>query len=166
MPPGTRILWRMTTATNAMTTPTINNIGFSPLSGPLSAYRDPCTSTVPLSVRLCTGVERVNSVGAATASSNIACGGTVGSPRHTCALGNGAVQRRRVLFWHATRMLKAVLATVWVSVALIAGIAGNLNSVTSWTILAGVAVIPPIVMMWRWNAPRQTMSESIQEARR
>lgn len=62
--------------------------------------------------------------------------------------------------------MQAVLATVWVSVALIAGIAGNLNSVTSWTILAGVAVIPPIVMMWRWNAPRQTMSESIQEARR
>ena len=62
--------------------------------------------------------------------------------------------------------LKAVLATVWVSAALIAGIAGNLNSLSSWTVLAGVAVIPPIVMMWRWNAPRQTMSESIQEARR
>jgi hypothetical protein len=63
-PPGTRVLGRMTTATNAMTTPTINNIGFSPLSGPLSPYRDPCTSTDPLSVRLCTGVERVNPVGA------------------------------------------------------------------------------------------------------
>ena len=63
--------------------------------------------------------------------------------------------------------LKGVLATVWLSAALIAGIAGNLNSVTSWTVLAGVAVIPPIVeMMLRWNAPRQTMSESIQEGRR
>jgi hypothetical protein len=63
--------------------------------------------------------------------------------------------------------LNGVLATVWLLAALIAGIAGNHNSVTSWTVLAGVAVIPPILeMMWRWNAPRQTMSESIQEGRR
>ena len=63
--------------------------------------------------------------------------------------------------------LKGALAAVWLSAALIAGIAGNQNSVTSWTVLAGVAVIPPILeMMWRWNAPRQTMSESIQEGRR
>ena len=72
---------------------------------PLSAYRDPCTSTDPLSVRLCTG-RRARELcrGPATASSNIACGGTVGSPRPTCALGNSAVQRQRVLFWHATRI--------------------------------------------------------------
>jgi hypothetical protein len=62
--------------------------------------------------------------------------------------------------------LKAVLATVWVSAVLIAGLAGNLNSLSSWAVLAGGAVLPPIVMMWRWNAPGQTMSESIQEARR
>jgi cyanate permease len=62
--------------------------------------------------------------------------------------------------------LKAVIATVWVSAVLIAGLLGNLNSLSSWAVLAGVALLPPIVMMWRWNAPRQTMSESIQEARR
>jgi hypothetical protein len=62
--------------------------------------------------------------------------------------------------------LKAVLATVWVSAVLIAGPAGNLNSLSSWAALAGVAVLPPIVMMWGWNAPRQSMSVSIQEARR
>jgi len=62
--------------------------------------------------------------------------------------------------------LKGVLATAWVSAALIVGIAGNLNSVMGWTALAGIAIVPPSVMMWRWNAPRQTMSESIQEARR
>ena len=62
--------------------------------------------------------------------------------------------------------LKAGLAILWVSAALIAGIAGNVDSGASWTVLAGLAIIPPIVMMWRWNAPPQTMSESIQEARR
>ena len=62
--------------------------------------------------------------------------------------------------------LKAGLAILWVSAALIAGIAGNVDSGASWTVLAGLAIIPPIVMMWRWNAPPQTLSESIQEARR
>jgi hypothetical protein len=36
----------------------------------------------------------------------------------------------------------------------------------SWALLAGVALLPPLVMMWRWNTPAQTMSEIIQEARR
>ena len=62
--------------------------------------------------------------------------------------------------------LKASLAILWVSAALIAGIGGNVDSGASWTVLAGLAIMPPIVMMWRWNAPPQTMSESIQEARR
>ena len=62
--------------------------------------------------------------------------------------------------------LKAGLATLWISAALIAGIIGNIDSAASWTALASIAIIPPIVMMWRWNAPPQTMSESIQEARR
>jgi hypothetical protein len=73
---------------------------------------------------------------------------------------------RGVRFCMQLVSLKGVLATVWVSAALIGGIAGNVNSLTSWTVLAGIAVIPPTVMIWRWNAPPQTMSESIQEARR
>ena len=62
--------------------------------------------------------------------------------------------------------IKAIIAMLWVSTVSVVGIAGNLNSVASWTVLAGVAVVPPLVMMWRWNDPRQTMSETIQEARR
>jgi len=62
--------------------------------------------------------------------------------------------------------IKAIIAMLWVSTAFIVGIAGNLNSFSSWTVFAGVAVVPPLVMMWRWNDPRQTMSETIQEALR
>ena len=62
--------------------------------------------------------------------------------------------------------LKAVSAIVWVSAVCIAGIAGHLNALSSWTTLVGVAVLPPLVMMWGWTNPRQTMSESIQEALR
>lgn len=62
--------------------------------------------------------------------------------------------------------IKAIIAMLWVSTVTVVGIAGNLNSVTSWIVLAVVAIVPPLVVMWRWNDPRQTMSESIQEVLR
>ena len=62
--------------------------------------------------------------------------------------------------------LKAGLATIWVSTVVIAGFAGNLDSPSRWAVLVGFAVFPPLVMAWRLNAPVQTMSESIQQARR
>lgn len=57
-------------------------------------------------------------------------------------------------------------AALWVSAITIAGIAGSANSFVVWTVLTGVALFPPVVMMWWWNTSRQTMSQSIQEARR
>ena len=62
--------------------------------------------------------------------------------------------------------IKPIVAMLWVSAAFVIGIAGNVDSLSSWTVLAGVAVVPPLVMMWRWHDPRQTMSETIQEALR
>ena len=62
--------------------------------------------------------------------------------------------------------IKAIIAMLWVSTVTVVGIAGNLNSVTSWIVLAVVAVVPPLVVMWRWNDPRPTMSESSQEVLR
>ena len=62
--------------------------------------------------------------------------------------------------------IKATVTAVWVSAVCTAGLAGNLRSLPGWAVLAGLAVLPPLVMMWRWNDPRQTMSETIQEALR
>jgi Flp pilus assembly protein TadB len=62
--------------------------------------------------------------------------------------------------------IKAIIAMLWVSTVCVVVIAGNLNAVASWFVLAVVAVVPPLVVMWRWNDPRQTMSESIQEVLR
>lgn len=59
-----------------------------------------------------------------------------------------------------------VMALLWVSAVFIVGIAGNVDSFSSWAVLMGVAVVPPLVMMWRWHDARQSMSESIQEALR
>ena len=62
--------------------------------------------------------------------------------------------------------IKALIAMLWVSTVSIAGVAAHLNSVSSWTVLAGVAVVPPLIMMWRWQDPRPAVAEPIQEARR
>jgi hypothetical protein len=62
--------------------------------------------------------------------------------------------------------IKLILAMLWVLAAFIIGIAGNVDSFLGWAVLTGVAVVPPLVVMWRWNDPRQTMSESIQHAGR
>jgi hypothetical protein len=60
--------------------------------------------------------------------------------------------------------IEATVANVWVSAVCTAGIAGDLRSLSGWTVLSDLAVLPPLAMMSRWNSPRQSMSESIQEA--
>jgi hypothetical protein len=61
---------------------------------------------------------------------------------------------------------KLAVAAGWMSAVCAAGIAGGLDSLASWTVLAAVAVVPSVVMLWHWHHPGQTLSESIQEARR
>jgi hypothetical protein len=61
---------------------------------------------------------------------------------------------------------KPIIAILCVSAAFVIGLAGNADSFWSWTVLSGVPVIPLLAMMWRWNDPRQAMSESLHEVRR
>ncbi len=49
---------------------------------------------------------------------------------------------------------------------LIAGLAGHVQSLSGWTALVALAIFPPLVVTWRWHAPGQSMSESIQKALR
>jgi Flp pilus assembly protein TadB len=62
--------------------------------------------------------------------------------------------------------IKAVIAMLWVVAVTIAGIVGNVNSLLLWTVLATVALLPPVLIVRRWSEPRQSMSQSIQEALR
>ena len=62
--------------------------------------------------------------------------------------------------------IKATIAMLWVSTVSIVGVAANVNSLSNWTAFGVVALIPLLVMMWRWNDPLPTMSQSIQEALR
>ena len=61
---------------------------------------------------------------------------------------------------------KNTFAVLWFLLALALGFAFNVTSPTAWAVLAGLAVIPPVVMRRFWMPPPQTLSESIQEARR
>lgn len=62
--------------------------------------------------------------------------------------------------------VRSIIAMLWVSAAFVVGITGSMDPLSSWTLLASVAFVPPLVMMWRWNDSRQTMSQSIQEVLR
>jgi hypothetical protein len=63
-------------------------------------------------------------------------------------------------------VIKAVAATLWVTALSAVGIVGGVRSTSSWLLLAGIAVVPPLVMMGRMNAPSKSMSESIGEVLR
>jgi hypothetical protein len=62
--------------------------------------------------------------------------------------------------------IKAALTSLWISGVCTAGITGDVKTLSGWTLLASLAVLPPLVMLWRWSNPRPTMSERIQEALR
>jgi hypothetical protein len=62
--------------------------------------------------------------------------------------------------------LKITLAFAWVIAMCGIGLAGNVNSPSSWTLVAASALGPPFIMMRYWNHPGQSMSQSIQEVLR
>lgn len=62
--------------------------------------------------------------------------------------------------------IKATVTPIWVCAVCAAGVALNVGSVSGWMVLAALATVPPLVMIWRWSEPAATMSEIIREARR
>jgi hypothetical protein len=60
--------------------------------------------------------------------------------------------------------MKATVATLWISGVCVVGIAADVDSLSGWAALAGLAALVPLVMLWRWNSPRQRMHGSIREA--
>jgi len=64
------------------------------------------------------------------------------------------------------RSIQVFIALMWVLIVTIAALAGDVNSVFHWTILAAVALFPSCVMMRWWSDPRRSISQTIQEALR
>ena len=63
--------------------------------------------------------------------------------------------------------IKMSVSVTWVVIAMVIAIA--LAPDMSWTkglMLAGLGLLPPLAILFLWNEPAQTMSESINDARR
>lgn len=65
-----------------------------------------------------------------------------------------------------TDHVKPVLIGVWILAVGVLGSVVGPGSFTGWTVLAAVALTPPIVMMQLWQKPAPSMSESIRDVLR
>ena len=61
---------------------------------------------------------------------------------------------------------KTLLCIAWSIAVFLVAIAIGITSVANWVVVAFIAVVPPLVVRSYWRAPEQTISESINEARR
>jgi hypothetical protein len=75
---------------------------------------------------------------------------------------------RRATVPYAQRMTleytKASFAASWVLAICAIGFIAGVTFASGMTVLAAVAVLPPVVMWRLWTAPRESLSESIREA--
>jgi hypothetical protein len=62
--------------------------------------------------------------------------------------------------------IKVMIAAAYVVTVVGAGLVSGMTSPSGWTSLTALALLPAAAMLWVWNDPRQTISESIQQARR
>jgi hypothetical protein len=63
------------------------------------------------------------------------------------------------------QQIKMSVSALWVSIATVIAIAVDMT----WTrglLLAGFGLLPPLAILLLWNEPTQTMSETIDKARR
>ena len=62
--------------------------------------------------------------------------------------------------------IKRTIAAAYVVVVMVAGIASGLTSPSGWTAVTALALLPAAALLQLWRDPSQTLSESIQRARR
>jgi hypothetical protein len=60
--------------------------------------------------------------------------------------------------------IKALIVGGWVLGLGAIALSVNLTSVTGWSVLVGLGLLPPVIMLRMWRQPEQTTSESIREA--
>ena len=62
--------------------------------------------------------------------------------------------------------IKRVVTALWVIAAVIVGLFIRDVNWQTWAVFIALAVLPPLALLLFWTAPAQTMSETINEARR
>ena len=58
------------------------------------------------------------------------------------------------------------IAAVWILILVVVGLVMGITSMSGWLTLAGLALISLVILQRLWRAPEQTLSESINKARR
>ena len=61
---------------------------------------------------------------------------------------------------------KVAVAAAWILTACVIAVITAPSSAGAAALLVSIALLPPMLMLRGWNGPPQTLSESIQEARR
>ena len=62
--------------------------------------------------------------------------------------------------------MKTAAAIAWVLACGVMAVSLDVSSASSWIILIGLGVLPPLVLLRMWHVPAQTLSESIHEVLR
>lgn len=62
--------------------------------------------------------------------------------------------------------IKRSMAVLWVVSVVTLALVGHVTSVSSWLALVALAVLPPTILMYRWQTPQPSTSERIQDALR
>jgi hypothetical protein len=63
----------------------------------------------------------------------------------------------------ALKYTKILLAAAWVLTVSLVGVSLDVTHASGWAVLAGVCVVPALIMLRFWHAPAETISESIQK---
>jgi hypothetical protein len=61
---------------------------------------------------------------------------------------------------------KTLVLVSWPVVVCLVALAIGITSIPHWMVVACVAIVPPSIARRFWHAPEQTISESINDARR
>ena len=65
-----------------------------------------------------------------------------------------------------TELMKKAIIGGWVLSLMVLAFSFALTSIGAWTVLVGLGILPPLVMLKMWNPPEpaKSMSESIRDA--
>ena len=64
------------------------------------------------------------------------------------------------------QQIKKACGVAWVLAAAIVGLVAGVRSTGGLVALAALGLLPPLALMFLWNEPPETMSESIRGGRR
>ena len=90
----------------------------------------------------------------------------IANGRPLCAIQNSTAVTATVHCGMTIQRTKTLLGALWVLAALTLALAGDGLTFTRAMLFVGLGLVPPLVMLVLWNPPTQTLSESIDAARR